>query len=131
MAYCTVADVRTLKVVANVSFIDAEITALIAEVDSYIDTRLTSYINTLPMSPVPAIIKRCSMFETVWEMIVQQLGALEEYRFYHDEAESILKKITSGETIIETAIIEQNVSVPSIRFSSDDTSENRKFSMED
>lgn len=60
LAYCTITDVKSRLPEIVTTDYDTELTALVEEADAEIDNALQSYESSLPLSPVPTLIKHAS-----------------------------------------------------------------------
>lgn len=105
MAYCTADDVKAIKAVKRLlspdgNWSDADITQRIRETDAYIDSRLrTTYKVPLTIGgQTPEVVKRVSIFRTVFEMLTEEYGRNnDEYLYYYNESEKLLQRILDGE----------------------------------
>lgn len=107
MAYSTLADIKaalpkqTIKQLTDddgLGFIDeARVTAAIADADGEIDGYLEGGRYTVPLSPVPEIINRCSIDIATYHLYKRRMEEMPETRrMAYKDATRILERISDG-----------------------------------
>jgi len=104
MAYAGPNDIRAIKAISPTLKgygVDEEaqntaIQAVIDRVEVIINTRLQSKY-TVPLLPVPDILKRISVYKTAYEILVENYGDVDgKYSYFRREADALLQQIEDG-----------------------------------
>lgn len=104
MSYSLPADIREIKAItptlkaygADETAQNTAIQKVIDRVEVIINNRLKSKY-TVPVTPVPDILERISVYKTAYEILVENYGDSEgKYSYFKKEAETLLSQIESG-----------------------------------